>query len=191
MTQVLFILSILTGALGVVLMVLGARSIAKQDFFSMAINHWWGVVLLTLSALITYIGIGDASYILMQLPFLIGAGKTWAEKTKRTNEDDWWTPKEALTLNGILLFFGIAYVITSVPIAIQMVSAIVISTALAMKNKDQMLMFLMLGRGGMFGASAWKLINDPTNAAALIWTLLMAWATIDNCFQLIKINQRT
>ncbi len=192
MISIWFCYASIVGALGVILFVMGARAITEKDFAKMAKCHWWGVICLTASAAITFVDIGDASYLLMQLPFLIGAGKTWAEKTDRINAGNWWPLWLAVVSNGCLVTAGVVTgIVVSGTTFMQVLSASTVSSALAMQNKERMLWFLMLGRAGLFATSAFKLWIDPTNAASLVWTVLMGWAVIDNSVQLWKIQRAT
>ena len=188
--MIAFAASILTGSIGVTLMVFGARAIAEKDFVAMAKYLWGGVLLLTASAAITFANIGDCSYLLMQASFLVSAGKTWAEKTHITKTRNWWPLWAAVLLNALLVVSGLFWgIVASVPTMVQVLGAAAISSALAMESKQRMLMFFIVGRAGMLVASVLKFSMDYTNAAAFVWICLMSWAMVDNLIQLKKVNR--
>jgi hypothetical protein len=183
----LFIIGSIAGAVGIVLMVRGARVI-RTDPLAASQYHWWGILILTFTAFAAWETRGDGSYLLMHWPILFGVGKTWLqERGCDSRLLRWWNAPGVFGFNCVLMWVGWMFeIISSLPAFILALGATTLSTAFAMKNRRDILPYLIAGRVFVLVASFWRLCLDPLNVAAWIWFGLMAWAIWDNLLHLKK-----
>ena len=190
--MLLFGISIVSGTVGIYLMVMGARAITKKDFKGMSYHHFGGVLFLTFSALFAWIETDDASYLLMQLPFVVATFQAYLNNHDKPAKKwlQWWSFKWTVGINVVLIIVGL---LSSLVIGwlniVQVISAAAVSSGLALANEQRVLKLATIGGGrlGLFVSSAVKFYLFPNIAAALVWTILMAWATFESFKELKKV----
>ncbi len=182
----LFLLALVIGGVGVYQMVEGTRAIRRSDFMTMSRHHLVGVVLLTLSSVATAVDVGDGSYLLMQAPFIIGALRPYLVQHPRSSLVflrslvGWWSLRVSIVVNIALVVFGLVFgLVAGISPTIQVVGAGIVSSGLCVadERRQTRLLVLALGRTLLCFSSVAKLYSTPDNGAALVWTILMGWAT--------------
>lgn len=185
-----FIIAAIIGGIGIWYMVLGAHESAAGDYKAMSTLHLLGIVALTMTAAIVWYDKGDSSYVLMQLPFVVGTVQTFLRRHPKSRTIrlyrfvGWWQIRWALLINAILIVTGYAMGIVGNGVtAMQVFGAAAASTGLAQSDVNRILKLglLAVGRLLLCVSSGWKFLVTFDNAAALVWAVLMGWAFYETC----------
>lgn len=205
--SVIFILALLFGGLGIQQMIAGAHAIRDKRIRAMTTHHLLGVMLLTMSAALSAKDIGDYSYLWMQLPFVLAALRAYVTPPARLYSRimflrpclHWWSLGTAIFVNIMLVLTGMwTNVIEGDAVVTQVIGAAVVSSALCIRDSmpQRKLFFLTFGRVVLCGSSFAKCIFATTswwppvtsNAAALVWLVLMSWAAWESGRMLLHVR---